>query len=140
VASVASFFVSRVDTLIDPQLEERVEEDGPDAALAEAPPRDGRRRQRQAGLRGLAGAVQRAALGGPRVQGRPSPALPVGLDLDQEPPLPRRALFRGADRPRHGQHHATVQLEGEGVKKFAASYQAMLDSIEIKRTQAARRD
>jgi len=36
VASVASFFVSRVDTLIDPQLEERVEEGGPDAELAEA--------------------------------------------------------------------------------------------------------
>jgi transaldolase len=36
VASVASFFVSRVDTLIDPILEERVEEGGPDAALAEA--------------------------------------------------------------------------------------------------------
>ena len=36
VASVASFFVSRVDTLIDPQLEERVEEGGPDATLAAA--------------------------------------------------------------------------------------------------------
>ena len=36
VASVASFFVSRVDTLIDPILEDRVEEGGPDAALAEA--------------------------------------------------------------------------------------------------------
>jgi transaldolase len=36
VASVASFFVSRVDTLIDPILDERVEEGGPDAALAEA--------------------------------------------------------------------------------------------------------
>jgi transaldolase len=36
VASVASFFVSRVDTLIDPQLEERAEEGGPDAELAEA--------------------------------------------------------------------------------------------------------
>jgi transaldolase len=35
VASVASFFVSRVDTLIDPILGERVEEDGPDAELAE---------------------------------------------------------------------------------------------------------
>ena len=34
VASVASFFVSRVDTLIDPILGERVEEGGPDAELA----------------------------------------------------------------------------------------------------------
>jgi transaldolase len=36
VASVASFFVSRVDTLIDPILGERVEEGGPDAELAES--------------------------------------------------------------------------------------------------------
>jgi transaldolase len=36
VGSVASFFVSRVDTLIDPMLGERVEEGGPDARLAEA--------------------------------------------------------------------------------------------------------
>jgi transaldolase len=36
VASVASFFVSRVDTLVDPLLEERVQEAGPDAELAEA--------------------------------------------------------------------------------------------------------
>jgi transaldolase len=36
VASVASFFVSRVDTLIDPILGERVEEGGPDTELAES--------------------------------------------------------------------------------------------------------
>jgi transaldolase len=36
VASVASFFVSRVDTLVDPILEERVEEGGPDAELGQA--------------------------------------------------------------------------------------------------------
>ena len=36
VASVASFFVSRVDTLIDPILEDRVEEGGPDAERAQA--------------------------------------------------------------------------------------------------------
>jgi transaldolase len=36
VASVASFFVSRVDSLVDPILEERVEEGGPDAELAQA--------------------------------------------------------------------------------------------------------
>jgi transaldolase len=36
IASVASFFVSRLDTLVDPKLEERFEEGGPDAALATA--------------------------------------------------------------------------------------------------------
>ena len=112
VASVASFFVSRVDTLIDPQLEERVEEGGPDAALAEArlgtAAIDNAKLAYQAWLE----LFSRAALGGPGGQGRPSPALPVGLDLDQEPPLPRRALLRGADRPGHGQHHAAVQRRG----------------------------
>ena len=45
-------------------------------------------------------------LGVPRGQGRHAAALPLGLDLDQEPGLPRRDLRRGADRPGHGQHDA----------------------------------
>ena len=39
-------------------------------------------------------------------QRRPRAAPAVGLDEHQEPGLSRRALRRGADRPRHGQHHA----------------------------------
>ncbi len=35
----------------------------------------------------------------------------LGLDLDQEPPLSRRALLRGADRPGHRQHHALSTVE-----------------------------
>ena len=39
-------------------------------------------------------------------------ALPVGVDVDQEPRLPRRALRRGADRPRHRQHDAARDRRG----------------------------
>ena len=48
----------------------------------------------------------------PARAGRRSPrqgataALPVGVDLDEEPGLPRRALRRGADRAGHGEHDA----------------------------------
>ena len=39
-------------------------------------------------------------------QGRADAAPAVGEHRHQEPALPRRALRRGADRARHGQHHA----------------------------------
>ena len=44
--------------------------------------------------------------GRPWPPGRPSAAAPVGVDVDQEPGLPRPALRRQPDRPAHGQHHA----------------------------------
>ena len=65
-----------------------------------------RDREREARLPALPGDVLRPALGVPRRQGRDAAALPLGLDLDEEPGLPRRALRRGADRPGHGQHDA----------------------------------
>ena len=42
----------------------------------------------------------------PRGQGRTDAALPLGVDVDEEPRLPRRALRRGADRARHREHDA----------------------------------
>jgi transaldolase len=182
VASVASFFVSRVDTLIDPQLEERVEEGGPDAALAEA--------------RLGTAAIDNAKLtyeawlelfSGPRWEAleskgaRPQRCLwaststknphyrdvlyseeLIGRDTVNTMPLSSVEAFadhgivRGQtvledlDRARRlwsdlirvgiDEEEVGEQLEEEGVEKFAASYQAMLDTIEIKRTQAARRD
>ena len=47
-----------------------------------------------------------AALGVPRREGRDEAALPLGVDVDEEPGLPRRDVRRGADRARHGQHDA----------------------------------
>ena len=38
--------------------------------------------------------------------GRDAAALPVGVDVDQEPRVPRRHLRRGADRPRDREHDA----------------------------------
>ena len=90
VASVASFFVSRVDT----EADRRLEEIGSKAALALR----GKLAVANAKLayQHYLEAFSGAALGVPRRQGRPAAALPVGLDLDEEPRLPRRDVRRGA--------------------------------------------
>ncbi len=72
-----------------------------------------RDRQRQARLRDLQAGVRRRAVGGAARQGRIGAALPVGVDVDEEPRVPRRDLRRGADRPRHRQHDAA--RDGRGV-------------------------
>ncbi len=100
IASVASFFVSRVDTEVD----RRLEAIGNREAL---------------GLRGQAALAQarvayelfQQRFSGPRwealaARGRPGPAAALGIDIDQEPGLSRPSLRRSADRPRHRQHHA----------------------------------
>ena len=99
VASVASFFVSRVDT----EADRRLDEIGGQATRAAGEARD---REREARVPPLAGGVRRPALGVPRRQGRDVAALPLGLDLDQEPGVPRRDLRRGADRAGDGEHDA----------------------------------
>ncbi len=95
--SVASFFVSRVDTEADRRLEElgRTDLQGK-LAVANAK---------------LAYQHYLATFAGERWErlavGRSSPAaVPVGLDLDEEPRVPRRPLRRGAHRPGHGEHDA----------------------------------
>jgi transaldolase len=182
VASVASFFVSRVDTLIDPQLEERVEEGGPDAALAEA-------RLGTAAIDNakLAYEAWRELFSGPRWEAleskgaRPQRCLwaststknphyrdvlyseeLIGRDTVNTMPLSSveafadhgivrgQTILENLDRAQRlwsdlirvgiDEEEVGEQLEQEGVEKFAASYQAMLDTIETKRTQAARRD
>ena len=104
VASVASFFVSRIDTEADRQpAGVAVGGKGRGARPAQGPPRGG---QREARLPALPLRLPRASLGVPRGQGRHPAARAVGLDLDEEPRLPRHALRGGADRPRHGEHDA----------------------------------
>ncbi len=51
-------------------------------------------------------ALRRPPLGGPGGQGRPGAAAAVGLDLHQEPGLPRPGLRGHPHRPAHRQHHA----------------------------------
>jgi transaldolase len=179
VASVASFFVSRVDTLIDPILGERVEEGGPDADLAQA-------RLGTAAIDNAKLAYQawRELFGGPRWEAlaakgaRPQRCLwaststknpnyrdvlyseeLIGRDTVNTMPLSSVEAFadhgivRGQtvtedlDRARRlwsdlirvgiDEEEVGEQLETEGVDKFAASYQAMLDAIEAKRAKAS---
>jgi transaldolase len=181
VASVASFFVSRVDTLIDPQLEERVEEGGPDADLAAS-------RLGTAAIDNAKLAYQawRELFAGPRWEAlaargaRPQRCLwaststknphyrdvlyseeLIGRDTVNTMPLSSveafadHGIIRGQtvtenlDRARRlwselirvgiDEEEVGEQLEEEGVDKFAASYQAMLDTIETKRAEAAQR-
>ena len=95
--SVASFFVSRVDTEADRRLE---------AVGRARPAGQARGREREARLPALPRRLRRRPLGVPRRQGRAAAALPLGLDLDEEPGLPRRDLRRGADRAGHREHDA----------------------------------
>jgi transaldolase len=181
VASVASFFVSRVDTLIDPILEERVEEGGPDATLAAS-------RLGTAAIDNakLAYQVWLEVFSGPRWEAlaalgaRPQRCLwaststknpnyrdvlyseeLIGPDTVNTMPLSSVEAFgdhgivRGdtlledLDRARRlwsdligvgiDEEEVGEQLEEEGVEKFAASYQKVLDTIQAKRSQAARR-
>ena len=89
---------SRVDTEADRRLDEL----GGQAtrlkgklaiANASSPTGTGRRRRR-------------AALGVLRRQGRERAALPLGVDVDEEPRVPGRDVRRGADRPEDREHDA----------------------------------
>ena len=77
-----------------------------------------RGREREARLPALPRRLRRRPLGLPRRQGRAAAALPVGVDLGQEPRLPRRDLRRGADRPGHRQHDAA--RDGAGRSRITA--------------------
>ena len=92
VASVASFFVSRIDTEADRRLDEIGGHDELKGKLAVANAR-------------LAYEHYKAVFAGPRWeylggQGRDAAARAVGVDLDQEPGLPGHAVRRRADRRR----------------------------------------
>jgi transaldolase len=180
IASVASFFVSRLDTLVDPKLEERFEEGGPDAALAEArlgtAAIDNAKLAYQAWLELFAGPRWQALQAkGARHQrclwGSTSTKNPhyrdvlyseelVGRNTVNTMPLATveafadhgivrgQTVLEGLDRARRlwsdlirvgiDEEEVGQQLEDEGVDKFAASYQAVLETIEAKRAQAAR--
>ena len=115
VLSVASFFVSRVDTEADKRLE----------ASAAATCGKARGRERKARVPALAADVLGRSLGVPRRQGRTPAEMPVGLHVDEEPGLPRRHLRRGAGRAGHRQHDA------------ARDGQAFQDHGEVRDTLAA---
>ena len=100
MASVASFFVSRVDTNADKKLEaiggEATKLAGT-AALANARAAYARFKEIFSG----------DALGVAGRSGRGPSATTVGVDRDQEPGLLRHDVRRSADRPSHRQHDAS---------------------------------
>ena len=96
-----------------------------------------RDRQRQARLPDLQGGLLGRAVGGAGGQGRDQAALPVGVDLDQEPGLPRRDLRRGARRARHRQHDAA--RHGRGRPRPRRDPRHSLEEDVEERPQAARR-
>ena len=99
VRSVASFFVSRVDTEVD----HRLEQIGGERRLGVA--RTCRSRPGAPGLPDFPEPIRRRAMGETRRPRRPCAAAIVGLDVDEEPRLPRHPLRRQSHRPRHHQHH-----------------------------------
>ena len=122
VASVASFFISRIDTAIDALISARLqgsEGDGGSKRPARLE-RQGRHRQCQAHLPAIPGAVQRPALagaGGPR---RANAAAALGEHWHQESQLSRRTLRGRTGRARHRQYHSSRYLRRLSRSRSAA--------------------
>ena len=103
VGSVASYFVSRVDTEADPT-----------ARRGRAPRAEGeaRRREREARVPELQGDLLGRPVGRARRERRDAAVVPLGVDLDEEPRVPRRAVRRGSDRRGDGEHDAARDDRG----------------------------
>ncbi len=86
MASVASFFISRIDTLIDSMLDEKLKAttDAKQQALVEEPAGQSCDRQRQADVSELPAHLQRAALAGAGGQGSADAARAVGQHQHEE--------------------------------------------------------
>ena len=95
IHSVASFFVSRVDTEIDKRLDRHRHRRGPRAE------EQGGHRQRAPRLPGLRGAVRHRARQGAHRGRRQRAAAAVGVDRRQGPEPARHALRHRARRPEH---------------------------------------
>ena len=114
IRSVASFFVSRMDTEVDSRLDKlgtpEAEALRGKAAIANA------RLAYELFEQRIATARWQALEG----QGRPGPAAAVGFDLDQGPRVPRHHV-RGRPRGgRHGEHDARGHHQGHGGSRRAA--------------------
>ena len=96
IGSVASIFVSRIDTAVDKRLDKL-----DDKRLADRLARQGGDRQRQARLRSLQGAVLRPALAASGRGGREDAAPALGFHQHQKSGLQGHDVCRGARRPRH---------------------------------------
>ncbi len=106
VASVASFFLSRIDVLVDPLLKEQMKARGPKAELA-------RRLRGQAAIASarLAYQIYKEIVGSnPLFQDRAgrgaAAARSVGKHQHQRSRIQRREIRGGAHRPQHGQYRS----------------------------------
>ena len=108
IGSVASFFVSRIDTQADKQIEaaHRRVEGREREARARIAPRQSRDRERERGVSAVQAGLQLAAIREAARERRARAAPALGLDRNEESEIQRRALRRVADRPRHGQHRS----------------------------------
>ena len=104
LASVASFFVSRVDSACDKLLKEKAAASPAEAARLQGAARQDRDRQRQERLRHLPADDRLAALEGAGRRRREPAAAALGLDRDQGSELPGHLLRRRAHGTRHGRH------------------------------------
>ena len=106
VSSVASFFVSRIDTMVDGLIAKRLAA----ATRSECPhdtgqsSRNSRDSQREARVPTLPDAVPDIGVAAARWLGSTPATSPVGEHQHKKSALPRRALRRGADRAAYGQH------------------------------------
>ena len=116
VSSVASFFVSRVDTKVDKLLDARIEAASSPAVKGQLARLLGKAGiELQGSVRALEAAAQRSALGVTARRRRPAAAMSLGEHVDQGSPLSRHDVRRGADRPRHSGHYPpgyTSRLQG----------------------------
>ena len=106
--SVASFFVSRVDTKVDKLLQALIDKETDPEKKAELAcfTRHCCHQQQQNGLRGVPQGLRDRTLRATEGPRRTSAASPLGLYLHQEPCLQRRDVRGRTDRPRHSQHDA----------------------------------
>ena len=102
IASVASFFVSRIDTLIDNQIEAKLktETDAKKRAV-DVDRRQSGDCQRQAHLQKVSGAIRRSAVEGSRGQRRANTTIALGQHQHQESQVSRCSLRGRTDRSRH---------------------------------------
>ena len=109
IASVASFFVSRVDTLVDKLLDEKIAatERCDAEGLIEVAQGQGRHRQRQARLRSRSRTSSAArAWDASQRQARDRSARSGPAPAPRTRPTPDTLYVDHPDRPGHGQHHA----------------------------------
>ena len=121
-SSVASFFVSRVDTLVDACSTSSRRRRRRRAAAPRGPQGQGRRRQLQARLRALSQLSERARLAAHRRLRRQGPARSLGEHQHQEPGLPGHDVRRRAHRRAHGEHAARGHLAGVQRTRHAGAH------------------